>query len=1266
LPLYAASAATIIGGSPATVGGTGDVIITSTDSTDYTQWGTLGDIWVDGAFITASDAGRFVTLLSSGEIRVIGASTYNSMNGLSIANFAGGAAGLTITAFSGIFAEEIIYNTAGNLTLQTGANGALSAGALWNDASGWMNVLNATNITLTGSPHIGTPGTTPVSIETTNFYVGTPGGTPQGIVLSGTAGSRDFTITAAGLANISGNMQVSAGYGMTLVPLSGDSLDVGIGGVITNNGNMQIGAANNRVGDLAAGGLSIGANSTTGFFANDITIGGSILNASGATTTLSASNDLTIGALTNAVGAGTVTLSGLNITTGAIFNNSTVDINADDSLLINGNLFSTGIFTGNAGAGGMVVTGDINVNNGTIDLDILGDLTANSLINQANFIATVSGDTVFANGIDNAALMNFSLTTGTLDLGGLANMTAFTARTAGPIGGTFYLNITDGALHTGAIGVSATNAWSAPTMDITAVGITVDDDIFNTTTNMTMNITSASYMMIGGDVINSADTWLSAATTLSITGDVTHSGVGALRITSADAVNIAGDLLFSAAGTSTTEPDVWIDGLSLAIDGNIMQSAGNTIISTRAGTLGTLELGGMIWMAGGTLDIRAGAGLDILAPISQSGGELNLWGQDISVTGSVMNNSGDMNIYAQTLFIDGNLVGSDGITINQFPGVTAGFSGHITGDVSGAITWYGINSLTVGGDFHFGTDSVLFMNAPTGFGAIGTIDTTEGSPTFGVITNGTAGPIMTVSGQFITDLDFSAGAAFGGQLRIATTEIMTPGSAIWLVNAAGGIYDTGDFGNEIIDLIAPFVQFCNRSGTICFDYADLLNWEDETLNGLPLFLSVRNGGQNLYLVFDERFGGPQMMFLIQPIVGKDVGHTHGEWASAGAIDDLMYGTFYRTGFTGSQPLNIMPSLFTDTPFEEMAHELFLRMRDYLINPDMPENMSRFTRLFQPRELDVAALHMNMNEREQGRALRNRMAEEFTWNRHRNIARVWTDFSGGLYDGHGNDGVGIDGNRASATIGVDVRSTRNMIFGVMAHASYTTASMRDTIDISHGDVSQIGNVSLDMNTLHVGLGAYMQQRMSQYRRMYARLNLNADIFDFTRNQTFVDEITGDGTAFSIMSEWGMFHDLHLRYWVGNVFVRAGYNFGIDMTSSVAGTDYMRYQHGGHLVLTPGYELMVQRRVYMSPWIFVRPFASVGVEYDILGMDRFQFRFAPALRFTEYSVETNPLWLRARAGLDFNHARGGAIGIEVEYQHNEFVQMYNLRLSGSLRF
>ena len=113
--------------------------------------------------------------------------------------------------------------------------------------------------------------------------------------------------------------------------------------------------------------------------------------------------------------------------------------------------------------------------------------------------------------------------------------------------------------------------------------------------------------------------------------------------------------------------------------------------------------------------------------------------------------------------------------------------------------------------------------------------------------------------------------------------------------------------------------------------------------------------------------------------------------------------------------------------------------------------------------------------------------------------------------------------------------------------------------------------------------------------------------------------------------------------------------------------MKMKSDGYLSFTPGYSLTAQKRIYPSVWFQVRPYATIGVEYDVLGApDNAKYKFATAKKFTSYDIDIDPLWANIGGGVEMLSATGFQVGLDYRYQYNQDIQLHNIKVSGSYRF
>lgn len=616
----------------------------------------------------------------------------------------------------------------------------------------------------------------------------------------------------------------------------------------------------------------------------------------------------------------------------------------------------------------------------------------------------------------------------------------------------------------------------------------------------------------------------------------------------------------------------------------------------------------------------------------------------------------------------------------------------VGGNVLGGAQFIGLKEMKIGGNYTFNNNSQISA-AILPYATAESTNTTNNNywskvslnddNTLGKITNAADGAaLIQVNGAFTsTASDFNV-AVNGGELQrpqIGLTlfdiidqpygdDDITQGTAIWLLHADGGVTDES-LAAKIRNLN---VSFCNDGGTLCFDYLEAISKYNKSGTDLPAYVSVRDSdgdgtADSLYVVFDPRFGGPVEVFKIQPVVGRVDDHTDGEYVAAGALDNLIAGKLYDSGFYNRTPIEAIPLIFKNTNMSTMANELYNRMEYYNLNRD-GDGLARFSRLFQVRELEQIAGSISLNEHTNFRSFEDRMFDEFIWNRNRNLKKAWLDVDYGMFYQDAPDNKHIDGNRFSISGGFDWQESQTLLLGVTGRVSHMSSDNSDSMDLGYLPGQHIaGHVKTTVADTDIGLGAYLMKILGQKTRVYGNGFLDIHVLDVDREQNFVSKISGNGTAFSLMSEWGLLHDWLNQYVVGNMYARVGYNFGFSVKEKAAGQDYMKLKSDGYFTFTPGYSLTAQKRVYPSVWFQIRPYATIGVEYDVLGApDSVKYKFAPAKAFTSYDVDIDPLWANIGGGVEFLSATGIQVGVDYRYQYNSDIQLHNIRVSGSYRF
>ena len=1109
----------------------------------------------------------------------------------------------------------------GNVTV-AGANNSLTFG---NDVSqqltivGAMSIENGAKITLnTGVTNVGT------------VTVG------DGSVLSfaGASGETGTQFVAKGAINV--------GSGKTLT-MSAKKSDISVGGAVTNAGTLNASALAVEFGDVENSG-TVGISATKG----DVTVGAvtnsSALNAN-------ASQNVNMGALTNNGGTTTVN-AGTNVKVDGDLdaNAGTVDITAGELLNITGALDIASGATVNANGDTVNVGGAVNVK---------GDVVHGTNGGALNFVAAATEITAQSLAVTG----DYSTTTGT---GGIWNLTGGAQIDGGvTVADNSLLNFNvGGAIGTGAVNNNGTAIFNAAdairvggdisnagTLTFTGAEISLTGNLINTDAAKEMRLNTENGAIAFGTLTNTSGAMvLHAANGIEFESIV--SNAGELTLDSGAGITNITDAGLTVGDTGT----ITLAGAGLDLNGDF-NVANTTLYQNYVGTLSD----GMINVASD--DYTVSAQNFVANAVNQESGKMVLNVADVNVTGD---------IDAVDLRFAKNPANND-----NWLDVSVG------GNVSGGVDFWGIKNMTIGGDYTFNNSSDLWAAVmPNGDGSNNTttknywatIEATDDNP-IGVITNAggeDAEALITVGGEFISEMSGVAigDAATEPQVGISLFETVDQGTAIWLLHATDGI-QVADAFDKLRNLD---VKFCNADSSLCINYVSTLK-PGADYNGsdsaLPIYITERDTdgdglADSLYIVFDPAFGGPIEVFKLQPLVAQ-VPHTTGEYVSAGALDNLIAGQVANKVFDAESPIEVIPVVFQGTAFQVMADELYDRMEYYSMTGER-DPLARFSRLFQARELEQIAGAVALNEHTNFRDFEDRMFDEFIWNRNRSLKKAWLDVDYGLFSQNVSDGKRTYGDRFSVAGGFDWQESETMILGLTARVSNSSSDNSDSVELGYlPQTSLMGNVDMSVDDLNIGLGGYLMKTLGEKTRVYGNAFLDVHMFDISRDQTFMGHIDGDGTAFSLISEWGLLHDWLNQYIVGNAYARVGYNFGFDVTEYADGQDYMNMQSDGYLILTPGYSLIAQKRIYPSMWFQIRPYASIGVEYDVLGApDSVKYKFAPAHMYTKYDVDIDPLWANIGGGVELLSASGLQFGIDYRYQYNDAIQLHNIKVTGSYRF
>ena len=1105
--------------------------------------------------------------------------------------------------------------------------------------------------------------------------------------------------------------------------------DLTIGGIMaTNAGDVNIGAYGNTAFVMTSenGNINIDGNinanfngaHTVNFAGNIITVGKNV-TATGTGNKLvfggSADNQLTVkGAVVADTGAtieivaddANVGLLNIDSTSNLIVHGTQITA-TDGAIDIGGGLYFAG--SNPQPESGLIVAGSENnltlksdkaqvEIGGTLDI---GDEKTLNLSAEQSMIA-VGG------AVSNAGTLNANAQT--INMGNITNSGTITldASENVALGDVF---VTGGTVNIYADAENETN------IEMGGMNI-ANGAIVNIDSNATADIMANGAVIVSGDVAQGnaqngalnliANDTVFAAQSLAITGNyVADAGSAIFNIDGG--VSITGDIsVDDAAGLTINGATIALQNIEnsgqLALHSDkdlrleLITNTGDLTLDSGAGiatvnTFAVADTGIITLMGGGLTTDGVFTTSNTILYQNYTGdltaGEVNIESDKYAISASkfdvagVNQFSGYLQVNSNDINVAGDIEAYD-LRFAKSADANAWIDATVGGNVSGGVDFWGLKRLDVGGYYTFNNNSDLWA-AIMPYDASGAGNTTSqnywstvvatGDNNVGEITNAeeNAGALITVGKQFISEM---SGVALGTaddqpQIGITLFDTVDTGTAIWLLHAEEGI-NVADGFDKLRNLD---VKFCNGDGSICIDYADTLK-PSNPLNGtdsdLPIYISERdtNGdgvADSLYIVFDPAFGGPVEVFKIQPIVAEVADHTRGEYVSAGALDNLIAGQLLNTQFYNDTPIEVIPEIFKGTNFGVMAQELYDRMEYYNMTGER-DPLARFSRLFQARELEQIAGAISLNEHTNFRDFEDRMLDEFIWNRNRSLKKAWLDVDYGFTSQDVSDGKRVKGDRFSVAGGFDWQESETMILGLTARISNSSSDNSDAVELGYlPNQSLRGTVDMTVDDLNIGFGGYLMKILGEKTRLYGNAFLDVHMFDIARNQTFMDRIDGSGTAFSLISEWGLMHDWLNQYIVGNAYARVGYNFGFDITEHAAGQDYMDMQSDGYLILTPGYSLIAQKRIYPSAWFQIRPYASIGVEYDVLGAPDFvKYKFAPAHTYTKYDIDIDPLWANIGGGVEFLSAMGLQFGIDYRYQYNDAIQLHNIKVTGSYRF
>ena len=1122
-------------------------------------------------------------------------------------------------------------------------------------------------------------------------------------------GVQDFVLTAGSTA-IAKNVIVGNGVDVGTVVLDSGTIDIGQGITVNDQGILELGAADNAAVVDVVGQVLVNKGATLNAYTSDFTVGAMLVNGqlivNGAKIVAdnggidiignlyfdgdSANSGLVIN--TDVTDEFTLQTTKENsvITVGAInvMSGKSLTLDSAGAVFVDGTVYNQGELSVNAtglvNATSVITnTGGLDIAAGVLDLagvensaDVAVEIVANS--GNANIDSVVNtGDSLTIRAEDSIVSVSISNTNG-----GVLKLTADTVKAQ-----SLVVNGDTGTqlnLNTGTVDVDGNVRVGG---DLVQGGTVVDYAMLN---HNATDFYAGNLLVDGGFIVNSGNTMYSVDTNFELGGDilvaqgsVVNVEVGNLINASSANINNSGILTMRAmrgmvfAGAINNSGTLTLDSMNGLLNlGTLTVNSGNLVLNGTGLYLdGAINTGAMLYQ--NVVATLGNKDINIIADnYNLTASSLNLKG--INQDGSMLINSSDINIGTAGINADDLRF----VAQQNDSGDTLWQNVRVEGNVSGNVDFIGLEKMKVFGSYTFNNNSSI--NAAILPYAEGTaLNTTDVNywatvslnedKTLGQITNPTgdgAGALISVDGEFETDITLVGGlendSLANAQIGIDIFDVVDTGTAIWLLHADNGIID---LATKIRNLN---VRFCNADGTLCYSYFDSLkNYASDDSDDLPVYIAERDTDgdfqmDSLYIVFDPRFGGPVEVFKIQPIVGRQDEFTFGEYVSAGAIDDMVAGQLVDKKFNNRTPIEAIPVAFKGTNLSKVATELYNRMEYYVAERDGTVFVP-FSRLFQVRELEQIAGNLMLNEHTSFRSFEDRMLDEFIWNRGRKLKKAWLDMDYGMYFQNVADGKHADGNRFSVSGGFDWQATNTLMLGLTGRITHSSSDLSDAMDLGYGTVQEVGQVGVTVADTNIGLGAYLMETVNEKARIYGNAFLDLHVFDVERVQNFVAPIDGTGTAFSLISEWGLMHDILNQYIVGNLYARAGYNFGFSVTEKVSGSDYMKLKSDGYFIFTPGYSLIAQKRIYPSAWFQIRPYASVGVEYDVLGMpDNAKYKFAVADRYTYYDIDTNPFWANIGAGVEFLAANGVQIGVDYRYQYNSAIQLHNIKFSGSYRF
>jgi hypothetical protein len=1107
-------------------------------------------------------------------------------------------------------------------------------------------------------------------------------------------------IAVAGAASINGGINFN----------SGNSFNFG-GYLVGNSGGLLIddGAASASISAASltfGGGVEVAAGKQLSLYANGIISGaGGVINY----------GNLSFSSVTGAVNLGGIGNAGVLAITSAGGGSLGGIVNCADASCVgntitiannSGSLLEIGDITNNAGGiaitngGNYWMAGAIGMNGGTMTLTG-SSLTVGSIAHTAGSIdwngwtlksqhdITLAGDLAFGGATNPYALkLEISGLAQTLDVGGNLDVAGALVAYSGDAKVTGHSGKTLAAETYAAKSGAYMVVSGADTFRISG---SASSDATNTFVNDGRSDISADNIIVGKGIVNSGVLSFVGAATVAI-ADIDNGGTFGLELNDGSAtlgkITNSGTMNLTVWNAALKENALVIGGIvgmtgSLNVAGNGFRSLDdisvNNIIQGGAGGSGSISiLNGNIDFA---ISMAEGKTLHTDGGISgKLGHKLTLNTTSLEVGGNLSANSGRIVVSATDYLascVPGPCSLPNGVDYAPSDDWSPFLSVDIGGSVSSGVEFLGLGRMHVGGDYLFNNRSkLMFSVLPNGNGGVGAgrydVFAPIGLDASGqvVVNVANSKPIIDVDGTFYLDFhntnsalqppkgEFTGDQFKDGSIGLTIFDFDTVKNkdvAVWLVQADGGIVSFDILPRSLN------VYFCNADMTRCFDYLGAAGFNP---GGVPVYM--RQDGDSLFAVFDPNYGGPIGMYsvrkMIQPM-NPDFNVDH----AAGAIDNWIDWGLYNAKFYNSNPIEALKAAYSGTIYSNMADELYNRM-EYSHISNVPQPLHEFSRLFTPTEAGQFAHLVNSAERMAQNSLQKRMVDESLWTRNRVKSKLWVDANYGIDSLSNPDGDGaIEGKSMSASAGYDVQLSQGLIIGFNAGMTIASNNEKQSLDLSYGAVSVMGGRDTTAKSTSVNVGGYIISKFSDAAQLYISGNFYSHKLGVDRTQNYVADIGGDGQSSGFGGEIGIIHLISGQYVVGNLSARFVRNDGFEFKETSGGQDYMSLKQDAYTTLAPGYSLMLQKRIYLQPTFIMRPYLSVGAEYEIIGMgEKIRYKFASSGAYSDYKIDASPLWVTGKAGLEFLTISGLQFGVGYGYHHNSAIRTHNLHLGASMRF